>query len=123
MHKLFICQTCNRNVGLVAGESSRGALLTQAFVQVLEEHPIDDLLLVRVQCLSACLNPCNVAFRADRKTSLRFSRINPVDVPAMLQLFAAYIQHASGEVPGEQWPPGLQERVSARYASPHLSRP
>jgi predicted metal-binding protein len=119
VHKLFICQTCNRNVGLASGARSRGALLTQAFEEALESEPLDDVIIVRVECLSACLNPCNVAFRAARKYSLRFSRITPVEVPAILQLLVAYMQHETGDVPVEDWPQGLEGRLSARYAAPH----
>ena len=120
MHKLYICQTCQRDAPLAPGQQSRGALLTRALTEALGHERFGNVLLVRVACLNGCLNPCNLALRGPRKYSLRLSRVTNDDVQAVLELLATYVHHETGDIADNEWPDGLADRLSARVPPPHM---
>ncbi len=120
MHKLYVCQTCQRDQQLEPGTASRGMRLSAALERALTDAGIDDALMVRVACLNGCLNPCNIALRAPRKFSLRLSRLSEADAPRVARLLSAYARHEKGDVPSEDWPDGLSAHLSARVPPPHL---
>ena len=120
MHKLYVCQTCQRDAPLARGEQSRGALLTQALTEALGHERFENVLLVRVACLNGCLNPCNLALRYPRKYSLRLSRVTDDDAQAVLELLATYVHHETGDIADSEWPEGLADRLSARVPPPHM---
>lgn len=120
VHKLYVCQTCQRDATLAPGTPSRGVRLSGALEHILRDARIANAMLVRVACLNGCPNPCNVALRATRKFSLRLSRLDAAHAPAVVELLSAYVEHASGDVPVADWPARLATHSSARVPPPHL---
>ena len=125
MHKLYLCQTCQRDRPPRPGAESRGARLTRALLELWPSAAIPDTLILRVACLNGCLNPCNIALRAPRKISLRLSRLDAEDAADVLTLLRAYVEDDTGDVAPSRWPRGLREHLSARVPPPHSlgSRP
>lgn len=119
MHKLFVCQTCQRDAPLDPGTPSRGARLSAALAQEMRAANVGDVMLVRVACLNGCLNPCNISLRASAKYSLRLSRLDAAHAPAVVELLRAYVENDSGDVPREQWPAALDGHLSARVPPPN----
>ena len=128
VHRLYACITCVRDLRLAPGETSRGQQLTDALERGLldgrrAEHPAPipgHLHFLKVPCLNGCLGPCNIALRASGKYNLRFSRLEPADAPAVLELARAYLEHPTGDVPEEEWPESLRGKRTVRTPPPHL---
>lgn len=123
LNRLYICQTCVRDKALAHGEHSRGRQLSDSVKQILQTHHLgrqDRFVLRQVNCLSGCLNPCNIALRGQGKYNLRFSRLTPEDAPAVIDLAALYIDHPLGDVAEAHWPEALKGKLTARTPPPHL---
>ena len=90
-HRLYVCTTCVRDLRLTPGEASRGQRLADELEQRLAgglpgSAAGPRLRFLKVPCLNGCLRPCNVALRAPGKYNLRFSRLEPADAAAVLDL-------------------------------------
>jgi predicted metal-binding protein len=119
--RLYICQTCMRDKPLAEGEASLGRQLADAVASTLTASDLNEVLsLRRVSCLSGCKSPCNVALRGDRKFNLRFSRLRPDDVAAVLAIARSYVGSETGDVPETDWPAALQGKLTVRTPPPHL---
>jgi predicted metal-binding protein len=98
---------------------TRGAALADAVEAALAAVPAAQRpTLRRVQCLTGCLRPCNVALRAAGKYSLRFSRLGAADAAAVLAFAALYGASTDGDVPEAQWPDALRGRNTVRVPPP-----
>ena len=124
-NRIHLCQTCARDSPLVAGEVTRGARLSAAFLSVLEQAPIsgqenirESLSIRRVPCLGGCLSPCNVSFRAPGKSSLRFSHLDEGSALDLLQFATLYVNSQDGDIDITNWPRGLVDKLSARTPPP-----
>ena len=118
IHRLYVCTTCVRDLRLTPGEPSRGKRLADQLEPGLDADP--RLHFIKVPCLNGCLSPCNVALRASGKFNLRFSRLAPEDAAAVLAFARTYMDHATGDVPEEQWPEALRGKRTVRTPPPHL---
>jgi len=112
--RLHICQTCERDGALADNGSSRGQRLTDQVLALLAESDLVDQLTIRkVPCLSGCLNPCNVAFRATGKSSIRFGRLNESLAADIVAFASHYIASRDGDVDETLWPDALRNRMTA----------
>ena len=117
--RLHICQTCMRYEPPEADGRTLGQHLTDAIAEAREQAGLSDALVLRkVPCLSGCLRPCNVSFRAPGKSSIRFSKLRPEDAPHLIEFARQYMASTDGEVPREQWPEALQTRLTATTPAP-----
>jgi len=118
-NRLHICQTCERDGALAENGSSRGQRLTEQVLELLADSGLADQLTIRkVPCLSGCLNPCNVAFRASGKSSLRFGRLDESLAADVVAFASYYIASNDGDVDKSLWPEALQDRMTARTPAP-----
>ncbi len=124
IHRLYVCTTCVRDLRLAPGESSRGQRLADEVERSLNRNGDGNrdprLHFIKVPCLNGCLRPCNVALRASGKYNLRFSRLEPGDAAAVLDLARTYLDHPTGDVPEEAWPEALRGKRTVRTPPPHL---
>ena len=123
IHRLYVCTTCVRDLRLAPGETSRGQRLAEELERRLDGGGIGAdprLHFIRVPCLNGCLSPCNVALRASGKFNLRFSRLEPGEAADVLDLARAYLDHATGDVPEDEWPEALRGKRTVRTPPPHL---
>lgn len=122
LDRLYICATCVRDAPLAPGEASRGQRLITAVRRLLEDGTLAKyrLALRQVHCLNGCPSPCNVSLRGQAKYTLRFSRLTPAHASAVVAFYHAYVAAESGDVPEEQWPEGLQGKLTVRTPPPHL---
>ena len=134
IHRLYVCTTCVRDLRLAPDETSRGQRLADEIERGLYrelygegaqgmESPASGsprLHFLKVPCLNGCLSPCNVALRASGKYNLRFSRLEPEDAGAVLDLVRAYLEHPTGDVPEDECPEALRGKRTVRTPPPHL---
>ena len=131
IHRLYVCTTCVRGLRLAPGESSRGQRLAGELERGLartsrrpssrgDRDAAPRLRLIKVPCLNGCLSACNVALRASGKYNLRFSRLQPGDAAAVLDLARTYLGHPTGDVPEAEWPEALRGKRTVRTPPPHL---
>ena len=119
IHRLYVCTTCVRDLRLAPGESSRGQRLADEVERGLDGGGLR-LHFIKVPCLNGCLSACNVALRASGKYNLRFSRLEPGDAAAVLDLARTYLHHPTGDVPEVEWPETLRGKRTVRTPPPHL---
>ena len=124
IHRLYVCTTCVRDLRLAPGESSRGQRLADEVERGLDGGGLRNvgprLHFIKVPCLNGCLSACNVALRASGKYNLRFSRLEPGDAAAVLDLARTYLDHPTGDVPEAEWPETLRGKRTVRTPPPHL---
>ncbi len=119
--RLYICQTCMRDKPLAPGEHSLGRQLADAVAEAIAVNGLDATIpLRRVSCLNGCKSHCNVALRGLRKFNLRFSHLRPTDAEAVLAFAKSYVEHETGDVPADQWPETLQDKLTVHTPPPHL---
>lgn len=110
-HTLAICRTCPRD-GQTAvtplGDDLRAAI---AASPLADEYEIQTL-----HCLGACKQPCTIAFAASGKWRLRFSRLCPDHLSAVLATAAIYCRSADGLIARSDLPEAIVNCFSA--ASP-----
>lgn len=114
--RLYVCTTCARDHAPEPDGRTRGAALADAV-----EHALggtERIVLRRVQCLTGCLNPCNVALRGVAKFSLRFSRLSAADAAAVVAFARLYRDSRDGDVPQAAWPAALAGRRTVRIPPP-----
>lgn len=129
IHRLYVCTTCVRDLRLAPGEASRGQRLADELERGLDDAANRNdggigadprLHFIKVPCLNGCLSPCNVALRASGKFNLRFSRLEPEDAASVLDFARTYLDHATGDVPEDEWPVALRGKRTVRTPPPHL---
>ena len=124
IHRLYVCTTCIRDLRLAPGESSRGQRLADEVERGLDGGGLRNagprLHFIKAPCLNGCLSACNVALRASGKYNLRFSRLEPGDAAAVLDLARTYLDHPTGDVPEAEWPETLRGKRTVRTPPPHL---
>lgn len=113
--RLYVCETCVRDLALGAEEKTRGRLLADAVAARLRALRLPPAIVYRtVLCLNGCPRPCNAALRAPGKCSLRLGQLTPADAPHIVDLLLEYSASADGEIPSERWPTRLRDKVTAR---------
>ena len=121
LHRLYICETCERDAPLAPGEPSRGQRLSAEVGALLVSAELGaDLSFLRVPCLNGCPSPCNIALRASGKYNLRFSRLTPDDARAVLEVTKAYIDHPTGNLPESEWPDPMRGKRTVCTPPPEL---
>ncbi len=117
--RLHICQTCERDAPSDASGLSRGQRLTDRIVEALNKTEVAQQFAIRkVPCLSGCVNPCNVSFRATGKVSLRFGGLDESLVDDVVAFACLYHDSQDGDVDQGRWPPALREKMTARTPVP-----
>lgn len=119
--RLYVCETCVRDLPVGAGERTRGRQLADAVAERLEAigrkaHTVHRTVL----CLNGCPRPCTAALRAPGKYGLRFGRLTPVDAAPIVDLLLDYSASPDGDVPRERWPAALRDKLTMR--TPPLGR-
>lgn len=119
--RLYVCETCVRDLPIGADKKTRGRQLADAVaerlrVAGLEAHAVHRTVL----CLNGCPRPCTVALRAPGKYSLRFGRLTPADAESIVDFLLAYSASPDGDVPREHWPAVLGDKLTMR--TPPLGR-
>jgi predicted metal-binding protein len=113
--RILICRTCPRYDPNPRGLTTAGTELGQAVRQALLLADTLELLEVRaVNCLAGCKNPCNVALDADGKTRLRFSRIQPEHIDAIVAAARTHSLSRDGDLPDRELAKDLRARLTAR---------
>jgi predicted metal-binding protein len=107
MHSLLICRTCPRD-GSASG--TPGAMLAESLSSSMASCGVR---ILRVNCLGSCRQPCAVALDAPTKFRLRFSNLEPADARDLEVVVERYCSSASGQIPLENLPARLRERLSA----------
>ena len=113
--RLYICETCERDVRIAADELTRGQQLVAAIERELAERDLEPPFSIRVvSCLNGCLKPCNVALRARGKYQLRFSKLTAAEASAVIDFALLYADSTIGDPDASQWPAVLRERNTVR---------
>ena len=113
--RLYVCETCVRDLAVGPAERTRGRQLADALGDRLKVRGLAARVVQRtVLCLNGCPSPCNVALRAPGKWSLRLGRLTPADAEPIVDLLLEYSSSRDGNIPPERWPPTLREKVTAR---------
>lgn len=109
---LYVCVTCVRN-GATPLERRRG----RDFAETTKSYAKSRGLLqpIRsVECLMGCPTPCNATLRAPGKATLRFSGLDCDDVPYVIEVSTCYAESEVGNLPQEQLPLRLRNKLAAR---------
>lgn len=122
--KLYICMTCKRDEVVRDEVGTRGSRLALAVEQVLRADTdlAAKIALRRVECLNSCLSPCTVSFRAQGKMGLRFSRLEPENALAVVEMAGKYAASPDGNVATSDWPEILRGKNTARIPVPPRNR-
>jgi predicted metal-binding protein len=113
--RIFVCRTCDRYAPLPAGEPTRGGRLAAALL-ANPASPGHQVTVRAVECLNGCPHPCTAALRGAGKYVIRFSGLDPSDVPALIEIAERYAESADGNIPDEAFPGSLRGKVSLRVA-------
>jgi len=118
-NRLHICQTCERDGPLADDGTSRGQRLSARINDALGASDLSEKLVIRkVPCLSGCLNPCNVSFRATGKASVRFGKLTEDQACDVVKFANLYVQSVDGDVDRDRWPESMREKMTARTPAP-----
>ncbi len=107
VHTIAICGTCPR-----AGQPAVPRL-APALRDAFGAAPPLDYELETLHCLGACRLPCNLALRAPSKWRLRFSRLGPPHLAAVLTTAELYRRSRDGLIARAEMPVEMAERLSA----------
>src|SRR5690348_1601735 len=103
--RLYVCETCVRDLAVADEGKTRGRQLADAIVERLNAVGLKTWAVCRaVVCLNGCPRPCNVALRAPGKFSLRLGQLTPADAAPIVDLLLEYSASSDGNVPAERWP-------------------
>lgn len=118
-NRLHICQTCVRDAAVDDSGLSRGQQLSALVVDAVAAAGLSQQLAIRkVPCLSGCVNPCNVSFRASGKASLRFGGLDDSLAGDVVAFARLYIGSNDGDVDESLWPRSLRQKMTARTPVP-----
>ena len=113
--RLYVCETCVRDLRVDPEEKTRGRQLADALDERLRSlDPALGVVHRTVLCLNGCPQPCNIALRAPGKCSLRLGRLTASDAAPIVDLLLEYSVSRDGNVPPERWPATLRDKVTAR---------
>lgn len=113
--RLYVCETCVRDLKIGPEEQTRGRQLADALSGRLQARGLAARIIHRtVLCLNGCPSPCNAALRAPGKCSLRLGRLTPADAEPIVDLLLEYSSSRDGNIPPERWPATLRDKVTAR---------
>jgi len=111
--KLFVCRTCVRDRRVPEGEKTAGYILYDTLEAAIDASG-GGIPLRGTACLNGCPSPCNASVRGHGKALLRFSRLTPEDVPALVRLARLYLKHKTGDLSEQDMPESLRSKLSAR---------
>lgn len=122
--KLYICMTCMRDEAVRDDIGTRGSRLAVAVEAALlaDADLAAKIALRRVECLNSCLSHCAVAFRSQGKMGLRFSRLEPENAAAVVEMASKYAASQDGNVAKSDWPEILRSKNTARIPVPPRNR-
>ncbi len=111
--RIFVCLTCDRYAPRAPNEPTPGRRLAAALMAGTNtpEHPVT---VRTVECLNGCPHPCTAALRTPGKCIIRFSRLQPEDAPALIEMAERYAESADGNLADETFPPALRSKISLR---------
>jgi predicted metal-binding protein len=110
VHTIAVCATCPRD-----GHSA-DAQFAPHLRAAFRASPVEDYQLQTLHCLGACRQPCTIAFTAPRKWRVRFSRLAPGHLPAVIATAQLYRLSPDGLIARDDLPAGMADCFSA--ASP-----
>ncbi|MCK1636810.1 DUF1636 domain-containing protein [Bradyrhizobium sp. 157] len=108
---LHVCITCRAGQALREGEITPGARLHSA---ILETGVPEGVIVVPVECLSACSQGCSIALSGIRRWSYVYGRLSDANAPDVLAGAAAYAAAPDGIVPWRSRPEIFRKQSLAR---------
>jgi predicted metal-binding protein len=108
---LHVCITCRAGQELQAGETTPGARLHAAIVEV---GTPESVRVVPVECLSACNQGCSVALSAPGRWSYVYGRLSDTNARDVVAGAAAYADASDGIVPWRRRPEIFRKQSLAR---------
>jgi predicted metal-binding protein len=108
---LHVCITCRAGQSLQEGESTPGARLHAA---ILDIGVPDGVTLMPVECLSACTQGCSVALSAPGRWCYVYGRLSDANATDVLAGAAAYAAAPDGIVPWRKRPEIFRKQSLAR---------
>ena len=108
---LHVCITCRAGQAIPDGETTPGARLRDA---ILDVGVPDGVSLVPVECLSACNQGCSVALSAPGRWSYVYGRLSEADAKDVVAGAAAYAAAPDGIVPWRTRPEIFRKQSLAR---------
>jgi predicted metal-binding protein len=108
---LHVCVTCRAGQTVQEGETTPGARLHAA---ILDVGAPEGVKIVPVECLSACNQGCSVALSAPGRWSYVYGRLSAANAPDVVAGAAAYSAAADGIVPWRSRPEIFRKQSLAR---------
>jgi len=108
---LHVCITCRAGQTLQEGETTPGARLHAA---ILDIGVPDGVTLMPVECLSACTQGCSVALSAPGRWCYVYGRLSDANATDVLAGAAAYAAAPDGIVPWRKRPEIFRKQSLAR---------
>ena len=104
-----------RDHRVAEGQFSAGQQLAE---MLLADQAAAGMVIRVVECLNGCLSPCNVSLRGAGRRTLRFSRIEHADVPALLAFAHRYVAEANESELYNGMPARLSAKLTVNAPSP-----
>jgi predicted metal-binding protein len=108
---LHVCITCRAGQTLQEGETTPGARLHAAILNI---GVPDGITLMPVECLSACTQGCSVALSAPGRWCYVYGRLSDANATDVLAGAAAYAAAPDGIVPWRKRPEIFRKQSLAR---------
>jgi len=108
---LHVCVTCRAGQTIADGQSTPGARLHEA-IQSMGALP--GVVLIPVQCLSACTQGCSIALSAPGRWSYVYGRLSEADAGEVRAGAQAYAASHDGIVPWRTRPEIFRRQSLAR---------
>ncbi len=108
---LHVCITCRAGQTVNEGETTPGARLHAAIVDVGAPEGVE---VVPVECLSACSQGCSVALSAPGRWSYVYGRLSEIHARDVIAGAAAYAAAPDGIVPWRRRPEIFRKQSLAR---------
>jgi predicted metal-binding protein len=115
---LHVCITCRAGQSVDEGAPTPGSRLHKAIAEI---GAPEGVIVVPVECLSACNNGCSVALSAPGRWSYVYGRMSEANARDILAGAAAYAGAADGLVPWRSRPEVFRKQSLARI--PPMSLP
>jgi predicted metal-binding protein len=109
--KLHVCITCRAGQAVADDEVRPGARLLSAMLALGAPTGV---VIIPVECLSACNQGCTVTLSGQQKWSYVYGRLTEADAASILAGAAAYAATADGIVPWRQRPEIFRKQSLAR---------